>query len=62
MDDASHHLLFVWKPSGYELVERTGEPPAIGSEVELEGQQLRVAKLGPSPLPGDGRVCAYLAG
>ena len=54
------HLLFVWKASGYELVERPGEPPPVGSEVELDGQTERVTKIGPSPLPGDSRPCAYL--
>jgi hypothetical protein len=54
------HLLFVWKPSGYELVERDGEPPSVGSEVEVEEKRLRVTKLGVSPLPGDRRVCAFL--
>lgn len=56
------HLLFVWKPSGYELVERDGEPPAVGSSVELEDRTERVTKIGPSPLPGDRRPCAYLLG
>jgi hypothetical protein len=56
------YLLFVWKPSGYELVERPGEPPAVGSEVELDGTTERVTKVGPSPLPGDSRPCAYLIG
>lgn len=60
MDDAQRHLLFVWKTSGYELVERDGEPPAVGSEVEVEDRRLRVTKLGTSPLPGDRRVCAYV--
>lgn len=55
------YLLFVSKPSGYELLERDGEPPAPGAEVELEeGARFTVAKLGPSPLPDDGRPCAYL--
>ena len=57
----SQHLLFVWKTSGYELVEQDGDAPAVGAAVELEGQQLRVIKLGPSPLPGDKRACAYLS-
>ena len=61
-DDGQQHLLFVWKPSGYELVEQDGDAPSVGAEVEVEGQQLRVTKLAPSPLPGDRRVCAYLAG
>ena len=55
------YLLFVSKPSGYELVEREGEPPEAGSEVEVEdGSRFTVSKLGPSPLPQDNRVCAYL--
>jgi hypothetical protein len=56
------HLLFVWKPNGYELREQEGEPPAVGSEVEQDGTKLRVSKLAPSPLPGDRRICAYLQG
>jgi hypothetical protein len=59
MDDG--YLVFVWKPSGYELREREGEPPSVGSEVDHDGQRLRVTKLAPSPLPGDKRLCAYLA-
>lgn len=55
------HLLFVWKPSGYTLEERSGELPRIGSEIELDGGgRQQVIKIGPSPLPGDSRVCAYL--
>ncbi|HEU4449872.1 MAG TPA: hypothetical protein VFR63_07835 [Gaiellaceae bacterium] len=55
------HLLFVSKPSGYELVEREGELPEPGTEVEIDaGGRYTVVKLGPSPLPDDGRTCAYL--
>ena len=54
------HLLFVAKPTGYELQEREGEPPAVGAEVEENGTRLIVTKVAPSPLPGDGRRCAYL--
>jgi hypothetical protein len=54
------HLLFVWKPTGYELVEREGEPPELGSEVEAAERMQRVIKLGPSPLPSDKRPCAFL--
>jgi hypothetical protein len=57
---ADGYLLFVWKPSGYELREVEGEVPAVGSEVEQDGTMLRVTKVAPSPLPGDGRPCAYL--
>ena len=54
------HLLFVSKPTGYELREREGDPPHVGSDVEDDGMRLRVTKIAPSPLPGDPRPCAYL--
>ncbi|MFL6011924.1 MAG: hypothetical protein ACJ74B_06725 [Gaiellaceae bacterium] len=54
------YLLFVSKPSGYELREAEGEVPGLGTEVEQDGQSLRVTKIAPSPLPGDDRQCAYL--
>jgi hypothetical protein len=54
------YLLFVWKTSGYELRERDGDIPAVGAEVEQDGELLRVTKVAPSPLPGDKRQCAYL--
>ena len=60
MADANGHLLFVWKPSGYELEERDGDPPTAGTEVEEGESRFFVSKVGPSPLPGDERVCAYL--
>ena len=56
------YLLFVWKPSGYEIEEREGELPTLGSEVEADGQTMRVTKVGVSPLPADDRPCAYLQG
>jgi hypothetical protein len=61
-DEGGSHLLFVWKPSGYELHERQGEAPAVGSPVELDDRTQLVSKIGPSPLPGDRRPCAYLQG
>jgi len=54
------YLLFVWAPTGYELREQDGDPPAVGAEVEQDGQLMRVSKVAPSPLPGDDRPCAYL--
>ena len=60
MDDSQQYLLFVWKPSGYELHQQDGEPPAVGAQVEVDGNLLEVTKLAPSPLPRDRRVCAYL--
>jgi hypothetical protein len=58
--EGSGYLAFVWSPSGYRLSEREGEPPAPGTEVELDGEKLRVTKLATSPLPGDTRPCVYL--
>jgi hypothetical protein len=56
------HLRFVSTPDGYRLAERDGEPPAVGtriSGIDLP-ETLMVLKLGPSPLPHDPRVCAFL--
>jgi hypothetical protein len=58
--DENGYLLFISKPTGYELREREGELPAVGEEVEEGKDRLRVSKLAPSPLPGDQRRCAYL--
>ncbi|MDQ3992608.1 MAG: hypothetical protein M3229_03010 [Actinomycetota bacterium] len=58
---APGHLLFVSKPTGYELRERDGDAPEVGSTVELdEGASYWVSRVGPSPRPGDSRQCAYL--
>ena len=54
------YLLFVSKPSGYELREADGEVPSVGAEVEQDEVKMRVVKVAPSPLPGDSRQCAYL--
>jgi hypothetical protein len=56
------YVLFIAKPTGYELLARDGEPPAVGSVVELGGEEGRwfVSRLSPSPLPQDRRPCAYL--
>jgi hypothetical protein len=54
------YVLFVWSPAGYALLNRSGEPPPIGSEVGVSGGRLEVVKIGPSPLPGDRRRCAFL--
>lgn len=54
------HLLFVWSPAGYTLVDQPGEPPQVGAQIENGDQRYRVTKIAPSPLPGDSRPCAYL--
>jgi hypothetical protein len=56
----ANYLLFVWKPTGYELREAEGEVPSVGSEVEQDDGKFLVSKIAPSPLPGDSRQCAYL--
>ena len=53
------HLLFVWSTNGWTLQQRDGEVPALGSTVEANETLLRISKIGPSPLPGDRRLCAY---
>jgi len=59
---AERHLLFISTSRGYTLVEREGPPPPLGRGVEMPEQAVSflVAKLGPSPLPNDPRICAYL--
>jgi hypothetical protein len=52
-------LLFVSKPTGYELRERDGDLPSVGEAVDDGDLRLEITKLGPSPLPGDGRTCAF---
>jgi hypothetical protein len=56
------HLRFVSTPNGYRLDEQAGGPPAVGTLISVidlpEG--FVVVKLGPSPLPHDSRMCAYL--
>lgn len=60
-EQTEHHLRFVSTAHGYVLVEWEGRPPPLGTEVEAsEFGTFVVVKLGPSPLPNDARVCAYL--
>lgn len=62
-DPDLEHLLFVPTNQGYRLLERGGSAPDLGDTVELpeaQGVRLMVAKLASSPLPNDGRICAYL--
>ena len=46
------YLLFVWKPSGYELREREGDVPPVGDEVEEDGARMTVTKVGAVAAPG----------
>lgn len=54
------YLLFVSKPSGYELRERDGDAPAVGDVIEEDETRMTVTKVAPSPLPRDDRRCAYV--
>jgi len=56
------YLLLVWSPSGYTLREQDGEPPRVGDELRDGDRTLVVTKVGPSPMPGDQRPCAYSMG
>jgi hypothetical protein len=58
--EVERHLLFSSSPTGYQLLPREGGPPAAGTVVGDGERFHRVAKLGPSPLPFDRRLCAYL--
>jgi hypothetical protein len=52
-------LAFV--PSArYALVELDATPLTRGLELEIEDDVFVVTRIGPSPLPGDERRCAYL--
>ena len=56
----SGHLLLISWPDGYRLLEREGAPPARRDRLDVDGVEFSVLRLGPSPLPGDWRRCAYL--
>jgi hypothetical protein len=58
-DEPGAALLFV-PGAAYRLVEREPAPAAAGSSVEVDGEEYVVSRVGASPLPGDGRRCAYL--
>jgi uncharacterized protein (DUF3084 family) len=57
---ADAHVLFVPAGASYRLVEVEGAPPPPGAEIAVDGGPHVVVRLGPSPLPGDRRRCAYL--
>jgi hypothetical protein len=58
------HLVFVPTDKGYALLERPGDAPPLGGE--LDGKELgvkgrfSVSRIRSSPLPGDQRDCACL--
>jgi hypothetical protein len=54
------HVLLAASSDGYRLLEREGASPVRGDVIEIDGDGFSVLRLGPSPLPGDRRRCAYL--
>jgi len=54
------HVLFVAASGGYGLLQRDGPPPDRGGALELDDGAYLVLRLGPSPLPGDRRRCAFV--
>ncbi|CAN5271815.1 hypothetical protein BH20ACT13_BH20ACT13_15710 [soil metagenome] len=55
------YLLVVPVAVGYTLVEQVGTLPGRGTSVTLsEAGAFEVLRFGASPLPHDGRPCAYL--
>jgi len=62
MADEKGYVLMVWSPAGYTLRELEGDVPQPGHEFEEEGRTLVISKVGASPLPGDGRLCAFSVG
>ena len=56
---AAAELLFV-PGSAYRLVEVETQVLRPGATIDVEGQTYVVTRLGSSPLPADGRGCAYL--
>jgi chromosome segregation ATPase len=46
--------------NAYRLLALDHAELATGSAVEVDGKQYLVSRIGPSPLPGDDRRCAYL--
>ena len=53
-------VALVPSPEGYRLLQREGPPPDRGAALELDEGTFIALRLGPSPLPGDRRRCAYL--
>ena len=53
-------VAFVSSPDGYRLLERDGSPPDRGAVLDLGDGTFVVLRLGPSPLPGDRRRCAFV--
>jgi uncharacterized protein (DUF3084 family) len=61
-EPAHAHVLYVQLADRYVLVECEGQAPSAGSTLQradVSGRPLVVERVGPSPLPGDARRCAF---
>ena len=54
------HLRLMPHRAGYELAETPGPPPKAGEWIAVGRTRFSVSRVGRSPLPGDGRPCAFL--
>jgi hypothetical protein len=57
---AIEHVQMYGRPSGYVVAAADEPPPTQGDIVEIEQEAFVVARLAPSPFPGDPRRCAIL--
>jgi chromosome segregation ATPase len=57
-EPTAHRLFLGTGP--YRYVDRDGPPPAARAMVEVDGAVFVVTRVGTSPVPGDGRPCAFL--
>jgi hypothetical protein len=58
--DADRHVVFMPLEGVYALTERPGPSPEVGSFEDVDEVRFVVSRIGPSPLPGDPRRCAFL--
>ena len=58
---SERHVLLAPNGERYELYERKGPAPEVGTVVELSGRGgFRVLRVGPAPFPGALEACAFL--
>jgi chromosome segregation ATPase len=60
LESTAGHLRCLRLQTGYRLVESDEPCPAHGDGVDMDGHPFVVAVIGPAPIPGDSRPCAYL--
>jgi hypothetical protein len=54
------YVLLLPGEAGFRIVDRNGVAPPAGSSVAVDGTVFVAAGIGPSPFPGDGRLCVFL--